>query len=82
MDAQGPPDEARDGRQRWQRRYDAARKRDADFTTLSGLELDPVYGPPAGAVVPDFDRIGWPGEFPFTRGLYPAGYRGRACWPT
>ena len=78
MDAQGTPDEAQDGRQRWQRRYDAARKRDADFTTLSGLELDPVYGPPAGAVVPDFDRIGWPGEFPFTRGLYPAGYRGRA----
>src|ERR1700728_4355162 len=65
------------GRQRWQRRYDAARIRDADFTTLSGLEVDPVYGPPAGAVVPDFERIGWPGEFPFTRGLYPAGYRGR-----
>src|SRR6202020_252563 len=67
-----------DGRERWQRRYDQSRKRDADFTTLSGLELDPVYGPRAGAVVPDFDRIGWPGEFPFTRGLYPAGYRGRA----
>jgi methylmalonyl-CoA mutase N-terminal domain/subunit len=29
-------------------------------------------------VVPDFDRIGWPGEYPFTRGLYPSGYRGRA----
>jgi methylmalonyl-CoA mutase N-terminal domain/subunit len=29
-------------------------------------------------VVPGFDRIGWPGEYPFTRGLYPAGYRGRA----
>jgi methylmalonyl-CoA mutase N-terminal domain/subunit len=28
-------------------------------------------------VVPDFGRIGWPGEFPFTRGLYPAGYRGK-----
>jgi methylmalonyl-CoA mutase N-terminal domain/subunit len=66
------------GRQRWQRRYDQARKRDADFTTLSGLEVDPVYGPPPGAVVPDFERIGWPGEYPFTRGLYPAGYRGRA----
>ena len=70
--------EAEDGRRRWQRRYDAARLRDADFTTLSGLELDPVYGPPAGAVVPGFARIGWPGEYPFTRGLYPAGYRGRA----
>ncbi len=69
---------AEEGRQRWQRRYDQARKRDADFTTLSGLEVDPVYGPPPGAVVPDFERIGWPGEYPFTRGLYPAGYRGRA----
>ncbi len=66
------------GRRRWQRRYDQARIRDADFTTLSGLELDPVYGPPPGAVVPGFERIGWPGEYPFTRGLYPAGYRGRA----
>ncbi len=65
------------GRQRWQRRYDAARLRDADFSTLSGLDVDPVYGPPDGAVVPGFERIGWPGEFPFTRGLYPAGYRGR-----
>src|SRR6266571_1092381 len=78
MDAQGISDQAREGMQRWQRRYDAARKRDADFSTLSGLELDPVYGPPPGAVVPGFERIGWPGEYPFTRGLYPAGYRGRA----
>src|SRR5260221_6887646 len=65
------------GRARWQRRYDASRLRDADFTTLSGLAVDPVYGPPEGSVVPGFERIGWPGEFPFTRGLYPAGYRGR-----
>ncbi len=74
MDAQG---DGATGRQRWQRRYGAARIRDADFTTLSGLEVDPVYGPPDGAVVPGFERIGWPGEYPFTRGLYPAGYRGR-----
>src|SRR5215472_13630821 len=67
-----------EGRARWQRRYAASRLRDADFTTLSSLAVDPVYGPPDGAVVPGFDRIGWPGEFPFTRGLYPAGYRGRA----
>ena len=37
-----------------------------------------MYGPPEGAVVPGFERIGWPGEYPFTRGLYPTGYRGRA----
>ncbi|GAA0801702.1 acyl-CoA mutase large subunit family protein [Spirilliplanes yamanashiensis] len=65
------------GRERWQRRYDAARTRDADFTTLSGNEVDPVYGPPEGAGLPGFERIGWPGEFPYTRGLYPTGYRGR-----
>ena len=80
MDAPAAPgaQEAEDGHRRWQRRYDAARRRDADFTTLSGLEVDPVYGPPPGSVVPGFGRIGWPGEFPFTRGLYPAGYRGKA----
>ena len=51
MDAQqaGPSDTGRD---RWQRRFDQAATRDADYTTLSGLEVDPVYGPPDGAVVP------------------------------
>src|SRR5262249_54780812 len=70
------------GRQRWQERYDAAlargQVRDADFTTLSGLQVDPVYGP-ADGTDPD-PRIGWPGEDPFTRRLYPTGYRGRN-WP-
>lgn len=65
------------GRQRWQQRYDSARKRDADFTTLSGEEVQPVYGPPAGQPYEGFERIGWPGEYPFTRGLHPTGYRGR-----
>ena len=35
-----------EGRSRWQQRFDQAAKRDADFTTLSGVEVDPVYGPP------------------------------------
>jgi methylmalonyl-CoA mutase N-terminal domain/subunit len=70
-------DEIAAGRARWQARYDAARKRDADFTTLSGLPVEPVYGPPPGVDVPGFERIGWPGEYPYTRGLYPTGYRGR-----
>jgi len=69
------------GRSRWQQRYDdalaAGRVRDADFTTLSGDDVDPVYGPPEGSAYPGFDRIGWPGEFPFTRGLHTTGYRGR-----
>ncbi|MFC0862980.1 methylmalonyl-CoA mutase [Sphaerimonospora cavernae] len=63
------------GRARWQARYDAAYKRDREFRTLSGLEVDAVYGPPGDD--PRFERIGWPGEFPYTRGLYPTGYRGR-----
>ncbi|MFP5220040.1 MAG: methylmalonyl-CoA mutase [Actinomycetes bacterium] len=71
------PDEIAAGRERWQARYEAARKRDADFTTLSGTEVEPVYGPRPGDVYQGFERIGWPGEFPFTRGLYATGYRGR-----
>ncbi|WP_371499232.1 methylmalonyl-CoA mutase family protein [Kitasatospora sp. NBC_00374] len=70
-------DEIEAGRQRWQQRYDKARKRDADFTTLSGDEVEPVYGPPAGQPYEGFERIGWPGEYPYTRGLHPTGYRGR-----
>ncbi len=69
-----------DARARWQARFnaaeDAGQVRDADFTTLSGLPVDPVYGPTDGSEVDE--RIGWPGEFPFTRGLYPTGYRGRS----
>jgi methylmalonyl-CoA mutase N-terminal domain/subunit len=70
-------DEIAAGRARWQQRYDAAKKRDADFTTLSGVEVEPVYGPRPGETVEGFERIGWPGEFPFTRGLYATGYRTR-----
>src|SRR5215213_7045053 len=71
----------RSGRDAWAASYDAALRRgqvrDRDFTTLSGVELEPVYGPPDDVVDPRLDAIGWPGAFPFTRGLYPTGYRGR-----
>src|SRR3954454_18913068 len=68
-------DEIDAGRARWQERYDQARKADRDYTTLSGTEVDPVYGP-AGAD-DRMERIGWPGEFPFTRGIHPTVYRGK-----
>src|SRR3954465_8039711 len=59
---------SQDARQRWQQRYDAAlaagKVRDADFTTLSGVEVDPVYGPADESAVPGFERTGYPGEFP------------------
>ena len=74
-------DEIESGRERWRHRYqaavDAGRVRDADFTTLSGETVEPVYGPAEGDRLANFERIGWPGEFPFTRGLHATGYRGK-----
>jgi methylmalonyl-CoA mutase N-terminal domain/subunit len=72
------PDQS--ARARWQERYAKSRVRDADFSTLSGMEVEPAYGPPDAAseqAYPNFENIGWPGQFPYTRGLYPTGYRGR-----
>ncbi len=65
------------GRERWRHRFETSRVAERDFTTLSGDEVAPVYGPPEGASDPRFERIGWPGEFPFTRGLHATGYRGK-----
>ena len=76
-----PPESVDEGRARWQKAYEAAvargQVRDDDFTTLSGVEVNPVYGPRPGDAYSGFERIGWPGQFPFTRGLHPTGYRGK-----
>jgi methylmalonyl-CoA mutase N-terminal domain/subunit len=46
------------------------------FSTISGLENEPLYTPETAAV--DYDRdLGYPGVYPFTRGVYPSMYRGR-----
>src|ERR687898_228391 len=54
----------RSGRDEWAASYEAALRRgqvrDRDFTTLSGVELEPVYGPPDDVVDPRLDAIGWP----------------------
>jgi methylmalonyl-CoA mutase, N-terminal domain len=66
-----------DERERWHERYGAAGERDADFETLSGEQLRPVYTPDD---LPDFDHdrdLGYPGSYPFVRGVYPTMYRGR-----
>jgi methylmalonyl-CoA mutase N-terminal domain/subunit len=65
------------GRARWQQRYAKSRIAERDFSTLSGSEVEPVYGPPEGSEDARFERIGWPGEFPFTRGLHASGFRGK-----
>ena len=65
-----------DARMRWQELFDKSKLRDVEFTTLSGDELQAVYGP--GDVDLDHERdLGFPGEFPFTRGVHPSMYRGR-----
>src|SRR6187455_245733 len=62
--------------ERWFReRYSAQPERRATFTTLSGEPIQPLYGPED--VGPFEERIGFPGEYPFTRGVYPSMYRGR-----
>jgi methylmalonyl-CoA mutase N-terminal domain/subunit len=61
--------------ERWYReRYAATPERRAAFTTLSGEPVRALY---TAADVPDPDRIGLPGEYPYTRGVYPSMYRGR-----
>ena len=64
---------ADDLQRRFKERYEQAKLRDdVDFDTLSSVPLEPLYGPEE----PEGD-IGVPGEFPFTRGIYHTGYRGR-----
>jgi methylmalonyl-CoA mutase, N-terminal domain len=61
----------------WRRaRYEQSPEREALFTTMSGLENEPLYTP--SNVEIDYDRdLGYPGAFPYTRGVYPSMYRGR-----
>ena len=55
-------------REIWETEFGAAPRRDADFETMSGIPVEPVYGPDNG----DF-----PGQFPYTRGPYASMYRSR-----
>ncbi|MCP9490349.1 MAG: methylmalonyl-CoA mutase family protein [Solirubrobacteraceae bacterium MAG38_C4-C5] len=58
----------------WRRAYAATTERDVPFTTLSGEPVAPLY---TKADLPADDQIGLPGEYPYTRGVYPSMYRGR-----
>ena len=62
----------------WKRTlYDAVPERQGElFSTISGLENEPLYT--SDSVDTDHDRdLGYPGVYPFTRGVYPSMYRGR-----
>jgi methylmalonyl-CoA mutase N-terminal domain/subunit len=55
-----------EARAAWRAAYAAAPERDAAFETMSGVPVDPVYGDPP-----------YPGQYPYTRGVYPSMYRSR-----
>ncbi len=76
-----------ESRRRWREAYGRSPLRESEFTTMSGLPLAPLYGP-EGAVDPDApdgegagdgvpERIGWPGQYPYTRGVHASMYRSR-----
>jgi methylmalonyl-CoA mutase N-terminal domain/subunit len=67
---------------RWREEtYEAFRRRaperPARYETLSGLPIQPLYGPEDLRDWSYADKLGYPGEYPFTRGVYPTMYRGR-----
>ncbi len=61
----------------WRSRHAAVPLRDGEvFTSISGAEVDPLATPESVSL--DYERdLGYPGSFPFTRGVYPSMYRGR-----
>jgi methylmalonyl-CoA mutase, N-terminal domain len=69
--------EGTDATDEWRRGpYEQKPERDALFTTISGLENEPLYTP--DSVELDYERdLGYPGVYPYTRGVYPSMYRGR-----
>jgi methylmalonyl-CoA mutase N-terminal domain/subunit len=52
-------------------------ERPVRFESLSGIPLEPVYTPESLGAWSYADKLGFPGEYPFTRGVYPTMYRGR-----
>jgi methylmalonyl-CoA mutase, N-terminal domain len=52
-------------------------QREANFTTLSGHPVSPLYTDADLEGFEAAEKLGHPGEFPFTRGIYPSMYRGR-----
>ena len=61
---------------RWREAYSKTPERDAEFSTMSGVPIEPLYTPED--VEGDHEeKLGYPGEYPYTRGVYPNMYRGR-----
>ncbi|MDE0904531.1 MAG: methylmalonyl-CoA mutase family protein [Planctomycetota bacterium] len=65
-----------EGRDAWEAALEGSKYRDSEFTTVSGESLEAAYGPEDAPGDPASD-LGWPGQYPFTRGVHPSMYRGR-----
>jgi methylmalonyl-CoA mutase N-terminal domain/subunit len=50
---------------------------DFDFSTVSGEEIEPLYTPADIEYLDYLGDLGFPGQYPYTRGVYPTMYRGR-----
>jgi methylmalonyl-CoA mutase N-terminal domain/subunit len=69
-------DTKKSARDRWEEAYSKSPERDAEFSTMSGISIKPLYTP--DDVEGSYDeKLGYPGEYPYTRGVYPNMYRGR-----
>jgi methylmalonyl-CoA mutase N-terminal domain/subunit len=64
-------------REQWREAYRSSSERRDEFRTLSFEEV-PALGAPDGDVP---ERIGYPGAYPYTRGIHATGYRGRLWTP-
>ena len=63
-------------KQSWKESFDNSISRNYNFDTLSGKKLDPLYFPEKPSE--DYlDQLGFPGQFPFTRGVHSSMYRGK-----
>ncbi len=60
----------------WREAFEATPERDVPFTTLSGTPVEPLYTED-DLTADSAEQIGLPGQYPFTRGVYPSMYRGR-----
>lgn len=47
------------------------------FSTISDIEVEPLYTPEDLDGASYEERLGYPGEYPYTRGVYPSMYRGK-----
>ena len=63
--------------ERWRKKADAAPQRKTSYQTPSQIPVEPVYTPADLEHVDYVRDIGYPGEYPYLRGVHPSGYRGR-----